>query len=163
MQELSKKESDLGVVFSGKTVHRVLAHSYGLYFLLFLLGFFLSLAFPIKILSSAITRPSGFILLVLASILIFWAQHTSRNLDKKDELKKESFCRGPYRYTRSPTHLGLFLLFFGFGVLINSFFIMLTTLVSFFVTKFIFVNKQEAILTEKYGAPYLEYKKAVKF
>jgi protein-S-isoprenylcysteine O-methyltransferase Ste14 len=50
----------------------------------------------------------------------------------------------------------------GFGIISNAFFVILTTLVSFLVSRFIFLEKEEIILEEKYGTPYLEYKRAVK-
>jgi len=105
--------------------------------------------------------PLGGSLIVLSSILIFWAQGTSRNL-KKENITKETFCKGPYCYTRSPTHWGLFFLMIGFGIITNAIFVILTTLISFLVSRFIFLEKEERILAEKYGTPYLEYKKAVK-
>ncbi len=61
-----------------------------------------------------------------------------------------------------PTHWGLFALMFGFGFIINATFIITTTLISFLLTKFIFLNKEEKILSQKYGDKYIEYKKDVK-
>jgi protein-S-isoprenylcysteine O-methyltransferase Ste14 len=144
------------------TVHHVLAHSYSFYFFLFLLGVFLDLFFPIRIFHSSYMVPLGVLLLILSSILIFWAQRTSRNLGEKGSVTKETFCRGPYCYTRSPTHWGLFLLMLGCGIVINAVFIILFTIISFVITKFVFLKKQEEIMAEKYGTPYLEYKKEVK-
>jgi len=40
--------------------------------------------------------------------------------------------------------------------------VILSTLISSLISRFIFLKRQENILAEKYGAPYLEYKKAVK-
>lgn len=143
-------------------VHRILAHSYLVYFLFFLLGVTLDLIFNFKIFNDFFVRPLGFISLAFATILIFWAQNTSRNL-KKEDISKESFHRGPYRFSRSPTHWGLFFLMLGFGMVTNALFVILTTLFSFFVAKYLFLNKQERILEEKYGDAYIEYKKNVKF
>jgi len=142
-------------------VHRILAHSYSVYFLFFLAGVFLDMIFPLKIFSSDILLPSGAALLVFATLLIFWAQHTSRNLKIKD-LTKETFCRGPYCYTRSPTHWGLFLLLLGFGIITNAVFVVLFTILAFIITRFTFLKKEEEALAEKYGSPYTEYRKSVK-
>ena len=81
---------------------------------------------------------------------------------KMVNVTKENFCKGPYCYARHPTHWGLFFLILGFGIILNALFVILCTLISFIVTKFVFIEKQEKILAEKYGAPYLEYKKSVK-
>ena len=142
-------------------VHHILAHSYSFYFLLFIIGVFLDLIFNVQFFESPVLLPVGFVLLVLASLLIFWAQKSSHKL-KIENLSKETFCRGPYCYTRSPTHWGLFLLMLSFGFITNAFFVIVFTVVSFFITKFVFVKKQESILEEKYGEAYKEYKKSVR-
>lgn len=163
MELLDNKEQTRSSKQSERSVHHILAHSYSFYLLLFLLSFFLDLAFPVKIFKTSIMAPIGFVFLALASLLILWAQKTSRDLRRIEEIKMEHFCRGPYCYTRSPTHWGLFLLMLGFGITINAFFVILSTLISLVVTKLVFLKKEESLLVKKYGAPYLEYKKIVKF
>lgn len=142
-------------------VHRILAHSYLFYFVSFLIGLFLDFVFPIEIFKGITITSIGFIFLVFGTFLIVWAQGSSRTL-QKENMTKETFFHGPYRYTRSPTHYGLFFLMLGFGIMVNALFIIIFSVFSFFVTKFIFIKKEEQILTEKYGAPYLEYKRIVK-
>ncbi len=105
--------------------------------------------------------PVGFTCLFLATAIIFWEQRTSKKLNTED-LTKESFCRGPYCYTRHPSHWGLFLLVLGFGIIMNAFFIIFLTLVSFIITKLVYLKKHEIVLVEKYGAPYEEYQKSVR-
>lgn len=144
-------------------VHRVLAHSYTVYFVFLLIGATLDLIFKFKIFTNFIELPIGFLFLALGSTLIIWAQKTSRDLVKFEEIKKEHFSRGPYQYTRSPTNWGLLFLMLGFGIISNAFFVILTTLISFIVARYFFVDKQEKILEEKYGTHYKDYKKSVKF
>jgi protein-S-isoprenylcysteine O-methyltransferase Ste14 len=148
--------------FHKNSVHKVLAHSYSFYFVFFLIGVCLDLVFNLKILSNFVIVFFGFIFLIFGTYLIFWAQKTSRHLNKEN-ISKETFCHGPYLYTRSPTHWGLFLLMLGFGMITNAFFIILFSFISFIISKFTFLNTEEKILAEKYGAPYLEYKKMVRF
>ena len=143
-------------------VHKVLAHSYSFYFIFFLCGVLLDIIFPIKIFKATYIVSYGFTFLVLGTLLIFWAQRTSLHLEKA-HLTKEAFCHGPYCYTRSPTHWGLFLLMLGFGMIANAFFVIVLTIVAFFLTKLIFLKREEALLVKKYGEPYIEYKRAVKF
>ena len=144
-------------------VHHVLAHSYSFYFLFFLLGVILDFFSPVVLFNHSSFRPVGFIILVLASLLIIWAQRTSITLKRIEKTNKEAFCRGPYCYTRSPTHWGLFLLMLGFSIIANAGFVAILTVFAFAVSKFFFLRKEEAILAAKYGTPYLEYKKFVKF
>lgn len=144
-------------------VHKVLAHSYAMYFLLFLIGVTLDLVFKFKIFASSVMVPVGFFFLVLATIIILWAQKTGRDLRKVKEVKTEHFCRGPYCYTRIPTQWGLFFLLLGFGIITNSFFVILFTIIAFFISKFVFMGKHDRILAEKYGSAYIEYIKIMKF
>ncbi len=152
---------------SNHHVHKVLAHSYTVYLVLLLVGILLDLVFRIKILEDSIMVPVGFFFLVFASFVIVWAQKTGRDLRKitkeTKDIKKEHFSRGPYQYTRIPTQFGLFLLTLGFGIILNAFFVILSTIISFFIVKFLFMNKHDKALLDKYGDAYREYKKLVKF
>ena len=148
--------------FPQHAIHKVLAHSYSLHFILFLVGVVLELVFNFKFFNDPISMSVGFFFLVFGTFLVFWAQKTSRKLNKNN-VSKETFCRGPYCYTRTPTNFGLFFLVLGFGLIINAFFVVLSAFVSFFLSKFVFLNKQEKMLAIKYGTPYLEYKEKVKF
>ena len=156
------KEDILDISQRDNKVHVVLAHSYVVFFMLFLVGVFLDLIFNLKFFNFEFLVPLGIIFILLASILIFWAQKTSRNF-KRENLTKESFNKGPYFFTRCPTHLGLFLLTLGFGLIANAIFIVISSAVSFLITKFVYLNHEEAILEKKYGNSYKEYKASVKF
>jgi len=162
MDDNNQKSAMLG---KGKyTVHHVLFHSYFIYFFLFLVGVILDIIFRFKIFQDSVMVPVGVIFLVFSSIIIIWAQKTGRDLRKvKGEVNVEHFCRGPYCYTRIPTQWGLFFLVLGFGIIINAFFIIVSTVVSFLISRFIFIGKHDQILIEKYGDAYRQYKKLVRF
>lgn len=142
-------------------VHKVLAYSYSFYFISLLLAVSLDFAFPFKVLKNSIASPVGAVFLILGTILVLWAQRSSIKL-QKEKISKEVFYRGPYRFTRSPTHFGLLFLILGFGIMDNALFIVIFSIISFIVTKLVFLKEEEKILAEKYGTPYLEYKKSVK-
>ena len=144
-------------------VHFLLAHSHLFYLFAFLFGLFLDFLFPLRIFKqSDVITLIGTVILILATLLIFWAEMTARNL-KKENICKDAFCHGPYCFTRTPTEWGLFFLILGFGLIANAFFIIFFTVISFIITKFVLVKKQEVALAKKYGTPYLEYKKSVRF
>lgn len=143
-------------------VHRILAHSHLFYFISFLCGLFLDFLFPFQFYEKNLMASVGAVFLVIGTFLIIWAQKSSHKL-AKENMTRETFCNGPYRYTRSPTHFGLFFLMLGFGIVVNALFVIVFSVISFFITKYIFLRKEEKILAEKYGAPYIEYQKSVKF
>lgn len=143
-----------------QSIHKILAHSYIVYFILFLIGVVLDLTFRLTIFNNSVMVYIGFALLFMATVLIVWSQVTTRNLNKEN-LSHNTFRTGPYQFTRTPTHWGLFLLMLGFAFIANAFFVIITTCISLVVTKFIFLEKQEKVLEEKYGTHYAEYKKSV--
>lgn len=163
--EENKKEVCINPYHSYK-VHRILAHSYFSYLTLFLTGVILDVVLPIKLFQDIHAEYLGIFFLFLGTILILWAQYSSHKHSehRKDptSLPEGVFHKGPYKYTRMPTHWGLFTVMFGFGFVINATFIIITTLISFLLTKFIFLHKEEKILAERYGQKYHEYKKDVK-
>jgi protein-S-isoprenylcysteine O-methyltransferase Ste14 len=143
-------------------IHSALAHSYFFYLFFLLVGIALDIFFPFRIFRGTPLLALGTALLIFGSVLILWAQHTTRNLHKKENLEKEDFLCGPYCYTRTPTHWGIFILALGFGLVINAFFVVVTTALSFLLGKVIFIKRYEKALVKKYGDSYLEYKKEVK-
>lgn len=146
------------------SVHHVLAHSYLVYLVLLLVAIFLDYIFDYEFFNNAILVPIGFVVLFLATVLIFWAQKTGRDFSNIKETKTtEHFCHGPYCYTRVPTQWGLVFLVLGLGLVTNSFFIVVFTVVSFLISRFLFMGKYDKLLTEKYGDAYVAYKKLVKF
>lgn len=166
MRSTEKNENnkqDIGVKDSpGKSVHLILAYSYLFYFTALLFGILFDFLFPRKLFTESVMTPIGFIFLILASFLIIWAQMSSRNFNDND-LTKDAFRNGPYSFVRMPTHLGLFLLILGFGMVVNATFVILFSILSFLAAKLFFVRKEESILENQYGNQYLEYKKSVRF
>jgi protein-S-isoprenylcysteine O-methyltransferase Ste14 len=148
--------------FQKSSVHKILAHSYSTHLFLFLIGVIFDIIFQYKIFNNFLLMPIGALFLMFGTVLILWAQGTSRHLNTEN-ISKETFCHGPYRFTRTPTNFGLFFLVLGFGIVANALFVILSSLVSFLIAKLVFLEKEEKVLAEKYGAPYLEYKKSVKF
>lgn len=143
-------------------VHTVLAHSYVFYLVAFLIGLFLDFIFPLNVLKGFVKVPIGIAFIIFGSLLIFWAQRASRHFSKEN-LTKKNFSKGPYEFTRDPTNWGVFFLMLGFGIMADASFIIIFTIISFIFSKVVFLKKQESILANKYGDPYLEYKKSVKF
>jgi protein-S-isoprenylcysteine O-methyltransferase Ste14 len=74
---------------------------------------------------------------------------------------ERDFERGPYKYSRSPTHNGLTLMTLGLSLVINSFFTFLFMIAAALITRMIFLKEEEALLEKKYGEAYCEYKKKV--
>ena len=103
----------------------------------------------------------GFLLMFVGTWLIFYSQHISH---KKVMLRKdisflapESFEHGPYKFLRSPTHVGLFILSLGFSFVTGILWMFIMSAVAFMVTKFTFLRQEEKILRARYGDAYVQY------
>lgn len=148
-----------------ESVHTVLAYSYSAYFVAFLIGIILYFLMPGQ-------EPSegmgiiGIVVLGLGTLLLFWAQSTSREtrpIRNDGTRTSKDFAVGPYRFTRSPTHLGIAIMLVAFSLLVNSSTLFIVALVSYLATRLHFIKKEEDLLAEKYGAPYREYQEQVRF
>ncbi|MCX6757506.1 MAG: hypothetical protein NTZ44_01310 [Candidatus Nomurabacteria bacterium] len=146
---------------SHKSVHLHLAHSYSLYFFGLLFGLIFDFIFPLRLFSSGVSTFFGITLIIFSSILILWAQKISHPFYIDNVLEGRLFHKGPYRFTKSPTHLGLALLVIGFGFLINAFFVIIFTILAFITSKVTYLRKRELFLEKNFGEAYKEYKKSV--
>ena len=145
-----------------ETVHNILAYSYFNYFTGFVLGLLIDLFFKLRIIPQYLTY-LGLPIMILASLLILWAQKTSSKLKKtKETVNVEDFKNGPYRFSRSPTNIGLMFLILGFGVLTNSIILVATIIIFSVISHKVFIQKEEQILEKMYGEQYSLYKKSVK-
>lgn len=145
-----------------KTVHHILTHSYSVFLFSILVAIILDSFFPIRIIPQYITDNLGLFFLIVAPLLIYWAQQTSGSLKYvKEKPTVEHFKRGPYKYTRGPTHLGLALLLIGLGILTNSLFIIGGAIIAYVISKNIFMKEQEELLANSYGEEYRKYQQQV--
>ncbi len=149
---------------NGPGVHFLLSHSYLVFLFSVILGVIFDIFAPFSLFLNVPSQGIGVILIFLGSVIVYWAQTTSGNYKENDpKFKNKSFFyRGPYKFTRNPTHFGLLIMTLGLALLINSFFSIVFTIIAHVLTKIFFVKKQEKILEKKYGDLYLDYKKKVK-
>ena len=160
MNETDQKINNL----KGGMVHFILVNSYLVFLFAIVLGVIADTFFKEKIFSDNIYQYVGFSMLFISSIIIYWAQSTSGNYQKRISKKdgRSEFEFGPYRFLRSPTHFGLFIMTLGFSLIINSLFSVVFIIIAYFITKLFFLRKEEKLLENKYGEVYREYKKKVK-
>ncbi len=147
-----------------KTPHAVLTESYMSYLVLLVPAIIISSYYPIST-KLLIFLPLGVFLLMAAPLLIMWAQNSSENFNKikeKGSLTVADFMHGPYRYLRFPTHMGLFLLIIGLATVMGSWVILIAGLLSQVISHTLFLTKEDKLMVEKYGQPYLDYKKIVR-
>lgn len=151
---------------SGLKVHQILAHSYLVYLTAVIFGFIANLVYPDKFWFPMIEEV-GFLMILIGTAIVYWAQSSAqrgtstRNADH--QICMADFCVGPYKITRSPTHYGLFFMALGLSILYMSTFMVVGSIIAFCITRFIFIPAEERQLAQKYGEPYLAYKRVVRF
>ncbi len=158
LDEFHKNES-----FKYGMVHFVLSHSYFMFFIAVILGAIFHSAFNVYLFSATFFPYVGFAMIILGSLLIYWSQATSARVQKQTGLNRteKDFERGPYKYSRNPTHIGLTIMTLGLAIILNSFFTFVFLLIASIITKLIFLREEEKLLEKKYGQVYLDYKKKV--
>ncbi len=151
---------------SGLKVHQILAHSYLVYFTAVIIGFIANLVHPSNF-SFPLLQEAGLLLIVGGTILAYWAQHSAERgtalRNAQPQICFADFCVGPYKVTRSPTHYGLFFMALGLSVLYASTWMVVGSIIAFCITRFLFIPAEERQLVQKYGQPYVEYKRHVRF
>jgi protein-S-isoprenylcysteine O-methyltransferase Ste14 len=143
-------------------VHFILSHSYVIFLIAVVLGALVHVFSPIRIFSGMGYPYLGFGMIIIGSLLIYWAQSTSSNTQKEMQKGKErDFMAGPYAYSRNPTHIGLTIMTLGLACILNSLSMVVFIIIASIVAKFIFLRQEEAVLETRYGQPYRDYKKKV--
>jgi len=146
------------------TIHFILLHSYFIFLSAVILGVFFDTFLSYKLFTNPLYQTLGLLLIILGSLIIYWAQKTSGSYHpEKAKLKNRTyFDRGPYKYLRSPTHFGLFIMTLGLALILSSLFSIIFTILAHIFTKVYFLRKEESLLEIKYGEIYREYKRKVK-
>ncbi len=130
------------------------------------IGVMLDIFFPMRFLSEPLNEVLGVIIVLVSTLFIFWAEKHGNSYSKKRKAgavdSVDHMLNGPYKYTRNPKYLGLGLLLIGLGCILNDTFIIITSVVSALIVHFYFLKKEEALLEERHGDVYKEYKNKVR-
>lgn len=148
----------------GGVIHLLLVHGYLLFLVAVIFGLILDLHSNSNFLQDPLFQKIGVVVIFLGTILIYWAQRSSSMAGKvsSENSTKEAFEYGPYKYFRSPTYLGLFIMVLGLGLVLNSLHAVIFAVAAHIIIKFVFVKKEERLLEIKYGEIYRDYKKKIR-
>lgn len=142
------------------SIHFTLAQSYLAYFVCSIVGLFADtlIGFDVHL---PFANPITLICFAIGALLIVWAQYMSRHFGKGGDLSSDPyFRRGPYRYMRNPTHLGMVILVTGYTVVSGSLIFFAVTVIGYIISNILF-HKYERILGKTYGEQYEEYQAKV--
>ena len=148
-------------------LNRYVAYLPGCIFVALLVGFLGFLVAPYPIAENGLFfEVLGVVFLLGAPFFVLWAQRVRRHVYFTHHpyvtVDGAFLTHGPYAYSRHPTHLGLFVLSFGFAFVLNSL-VMVGVLVCALVIFHTWVIPYEEKLLEKHlGRSYKNYQKKVR-
>ena len=134
-----------------------------IYVIAYLVGIGIQLVFPISISSSLtliIARVLGTILLVFGVAIVVWAQlifHKEQTTTDPTQTSLKLVTWGPYRFTRNPMYLGLFLIFIGFDGLLTFVWSLILLLPVLYYVNWIVIPIEEKQLKKTFGETYQNY------
>lgn len=132
----------------------------------FVSGLVLDWFFPLRFLPAAIPAALLGGLTFLAGLsLAAWAIAAFRAAGTRVETYRPSsaiVAHGPYRFTRNPIYMGMFLALAGMAIAFNTLWLLATLLIFFVVIRFGVVAREEAYLERKFGDSYRAYKTRVR-
>ncbi|MBK8808370.1 MAG: isoprenylcysteine carboxylmethyltransferase family protein [Bacteroidales bacterium] len=105
---------------------------------------------------------------VIISFLGFVIMGKARDLFKKNQttldIEKSTFLidEGVFSKTRNPMYIGMFLLLLGIGICFMNIISILLPFLFIISIHFVFVLKEEKLMTEVFGQEYIHYKEKVK-
>ncbi len=107
----------------------------------------------------------GAAIFALGVALAAWAIVTFRRAGTQVQTTEPTTAvvtNGPYRFSRNPIYLGMFLGLTGFAVGFNSLWVLAALIPFYFVLRYGVVAREEAYLERKFGGVYLDYKSRVR-
>jgi protein-S-isoprenylcysteine O-methyltransferase Ste14 len=108
---------------------------------------------------------TGLIPIVIGSLLNLNADGSFKKMNTTVKPFEEStalLTDGVFRFSRNPMYLGMVLILSGISIVLGSLSPFFIILIFMFAMDFVFVRKEEAMLQNKFGTRWLEYKKTVR-
>ena len=134
--------------------------------LAFVAGLGVDWFYPLQFVPMAVPRAwvGGGVFAVGFAIAV-WAIVTIRKAGTRVETNKPTtmiVANGPYRFTRNPIYIGMFLGQIGLAIGFDNLWVLATLVPFYLVIRYGVIAREEAYLERKFGAVYLGYKSRVR-
>jgi protein-S-isoprenylcysteine O-methyltransferase Ste14 len=129
------------------------------------LGLLLHFAWPVQLVSRAVSGPLGGTAVLVAVALFLWAVLTFRTAGTpvRGNRPTTTIVRtGPYRYSRNPIYLSFSLLQVGVACWVNSLWLLVTLMPAVALMSFVVIPREEHYLESRFPSDYLPYKASVR-
>ena len=129
------------------------------------LGLLLHFAWPVRLVSRAVSGPLGGTAVLVAVALFLSAVRTFRTAGTPVPGNRPTTTivrTGPYRYSRNPIYLSFSLLQLGVACWVNSLWLLVTLMPAVALMSFVVIPREEQYLETRFPADYLPYKASVR-
>lgn len=134
--------------------------------LVLILAFVLDRLLPLPFVPPSVPHSAlGSALILVGLALAAWSVATFRKAKTEVLTSRPALTivsSGPYRFSRNPIYLGMFLALIGLAVGFDTLWFLFALITFYIIVRFAVVAPEEQYLTEKFGAPYLDYKARVR-
>jgi protein-S-isoprenylcysteine O-methyltransferase Ste14 len=129
------------------------------------LGLVLHFAWPVWLVSRAVSGPLGGTAVLVAVALFLWAVRTFRAADTPVPGNRPTTTivrTGPYRFSRNPIYLSFSLLQLGVACWVNSLWLLVTLIPALALMSLVVIPREEHYLETRFPSDYLPYKASVR-
>ena len=129
------------------------------------LGLLLDGAWPVGLVSGAVSGPLGGTTVLVAVALFLSAVRTLRAAGTPvpgDRPTTTIVRTGPYRYSRNPVYLAFSLFHLGVACWVNSLWLLVSLVPAVALMSFVVIPREEHYLETRFPSEYLAYKAAVR-
>ena len=134
--------------------------------LTFVAGLGVNWFYPLQFVPTSVPRASvGSGVFAVGFVLAIWAIVTIRKAGTRVETNKPTttiVVIGPYRFTRNPIYIGMFLGQTGLAIGFDNLWVLATLVPFYLVIRYGVIAREEVYLERKFGAVYLGYKSRVR-
>ena len=129
------------------------------------LGLLLHFAWPVRLVSRAVSVPLGGTVVLVAVALFLYAVRTFRTAGTPVPGNRPTTTivrTGPYRFSRNPIYLSFSLLQLGIACWVNSLWLLVTLILAVALMSFVVIPREERYLERRFPSEYLPYKASVR-
>ncbi len=129
------------------------------------LGLLLHVAWPVRLVSRAVSVPLGGTAVLVAVALFLYAVRTFRTAGTPVPGNRPTTTivrAGPYRCSRHPIYLSFSLLQLGVAFWVNSLWLLVTLMPAVALISFVVIPREEQYLETRFPSDYLPYKASVR-
>ena len=128
-------------------------------------GLLLDYLFPVPVLPNSIQYAVGFGIMIAPMLVMPFVLLEFRNAETQFDPRKPTtaiITTGPYRFSRNPSYVSLTMLYLGIAIAADSVWVLAGLIPTLVVMYYGVILREEQYLEDKFGEPYLQYKRSVR-